>query len=137
MASLAVLNNLHTSPTRFPFGVTRGLWNASGSADALPVESTDVFVTTAGVDAMTLATPKGGIYNNTGVPQSIGDPRDDGKVLFIYDTIGHAHTITTSANIINGNKHIATFNGTLGSYIMLEAFNGVWYARETNGVALT
>ena len=58
---------------------------ASGSSDALPKIGL-VFVTTAGVDAMTLATPTAGT--------------DDGKVLTVVDTGGHAHTITTAANKI-------------------------------------
>lgn len=137
MSALKTFVQLLTAPTRFPFGLVQSPVNASGSTDALPVASADVFVTTAGVDAMTLATPSAGLYP-AGVPDSMSpDVRDDGKRLLVYDTTGNAHTITTAANKINGNKHIATFGGTIGDFIVLEAFNGIWYVLSSNGITLS
>lgn len=135
MASLAVLGSGES--TRLPYGLVRGAYVAAGATDALPVRSSEIFVTTAGVNAMTLATPLAGIYSLTAAFQSLGEPRDDGKLLRIVDVGGHAHTITTAANKINSNKHIATFNGTVGSFIEFIAFNGIWYALAASGVALT
>src|SRR5579863_1313144 len=82
----------------------------SGSADALTFPGL-AQVTTAGVNAMTLATPKSG-------PQPVGD---DGKCLVVVDTTGNAHTITVAANIFPNSHHVATFNGTAGSSIELTA----------------
>lgn len=125
-------------PTRLPQGLVENPVVAPGTTDALPVASANVFVTQAGVDAMTLATPKAGVYPaGAANSQLFGEPRDDGKSLLVLDTTGHAHTITTAANIINGSNHIATFNGTVGSWILLMAFNGIWYVIGSSGVALS
>lgn len=101
--------------------------NLVGAADPIPFPGI-VTISTAGVDAATLATPIAG-------PQPAGD---DGKTVTIFDLGGHAHTVTTLANKIVPNKHIATFNATVGSNISLVANNGVWLVEGTpNGVALT
>jgi hypothetical protein len=94
-----------------------------------PISGT-VFFTGAGVDASTLATPVA------------GDPAlggNDGLEISITDTSGKAHTVTTAANKINGNKHILTFDGTIGARIDLKAFNGVWYTdpARTSHIAIT
>jgi hypothetical protein len=97
-----------------------------GAADAIPFPSL-VILNGSGVDAATLASPVVG-------PQPVGD---DGKTITIVDAGGHAHTVTTAANKINGGKHIGTFNGTQGSSVEFQAWNGIWYATLLNGVALT
>ncbi len=114
---------------------------ASGSTDALtggggtlgrgsvPICGT-VFVTAAGVDAMTLATPVAG-------PPSGGSNQNDGLSLTIIDTTGHAHTITTATNKVNGNKKTITFGGTVGNFVELIAFQGVWYVAAFAGVTLS
>lgn len=99
----------------------------TGAADAMPFPGT-VEIASSGVDAIVLATPVAG-------PQPAGD---DGKTIFVYDSGGHAHTITTAANKIINSKHIGTFNGTIGSNITLQAQNGLWVPMGTpSGVALT
>lgn len=93
----------------------------TGSADPLPFPG-NVSLDGTGVDALTLATPIAG-------NQPAGD---DGKSVFVVDTGGHAHTITTAANIISPSHHVATFGGTAGSNIELQARNGVWYPVGTS-----
>ena len=61
----------------------------------------------------------------------------DGTTIFIVDTSGKAHTITTPANKIIGNKHSCTFNGTIGSNITLRAMSGLWVVKSTSGVTVT
>jgi hypothetical protein len=71
--------------------------------------------------AATLAAPIAG-------PTSLGG--QDGVVLVIFnDTPAKAHTITTSANIINGNQSIITMSSTSAtlSSITLMAYNGIWW----------
>lgn len=75
-----------------------------------------------GVDALTLATPVAG-------PQPVGD---DGKMIIVYDSGGHAHTITTAANIIVPSHHLLTFGGTAGSNVVLQAVAGLWYVVGTS-----
>jgi hypothetical protein len=99
----------------------------TGSADALPMEGS-VNLASAGVDALTLATPTAGAIANGG---------DDGRILTVIDTGGHAHTITTAANKINGNKHVATFGGTAYQFAQLIAMNGVWVELASSGITLS
>lgn len=99
----------------------------AGATDALPLEGT-VNVASTGVDALTLATPTAG---------AIGAGGDDGRILRIIDTGGHAHTVTTAANKINGNKHVATFGGTAYSFLELQALGGVWVELASSGITLS
>jgi hypothetical protein len=124
--------------TRFPYGVCKNPVVAGGATDALPVTDADVFVTTAGVNAMTLGTPKAGVYPvGTAVMQALGDVRDDGKRLRIRSTTANAHTITTAANKVNGNKAIITFSGAVTDFVDLEAFNGIWWVCGGSGATLS
>lgn len=94
----------------------------SGSADALTWPSVN-FVTTAGVDGMTLAAPVSGT--------------DNFKTIRVVDAGGHAHTITTSSNGIVPSHHLVTFNGTVGSFVDFQAFNGLWFPLSSNGVTIS
>lgn len=93
-----------------------------------------VFLTYAGVTALTLANPVAGL-------PTVGGAGQDGTTLVITDTTGHAHTLTTGTNGLNGSKHIATFSGTVGASVTLKAFNGSWWlqvgASAAASVALT
>jgi hypothetical protein len=115
------------------FGATvfQGGWqdkvqNASGVSDALTFPAS-VFITTAGVNATTLATPVAG-------GPGVGD---DGKRLLVIDTTGHAHTITTAANKIVLSHSLVTFGGAVGASIQFEAFGGVWYPLFATGVSIS
>jgi hypothetical protein len=125
-------------PTRFPYGVHKNPVLAPGATDALPVSDADVFVTRAGVNAMTLGTPLAGDYPvGTAVMQALGNPRDDGIRLRVVSTTAFAHTITTAANKINGNKLTATFAAAVGNWIEFEALGGIWYVTGSLGITLT
>lgn len=102
--------------------VLRAVTTLSGSADALAFGS-DNFITTAGVDATTLATP---------TPTT-----DDGKTVRVTDAGGHAHTITTASNKIVPSHHLVTFGGTAGAWIEFEAYQGLWYPRANFGVTIS
>lgn len=131
MGSLATLGSGFT--THFPYGVVQNPVVAAGSADALPVRSGEVFVTKAGVDAMTLALPTAGDYPS-GVANSIGNPRDDGKELLIVSTTAFAHTITTPATGVNKTLHLLTFAGAVGNWVKIKAFAATWYVIGSSGV---
>lgn len=103
-------------------GLQEKVTNASGSTDAIGFPGA-TYITTAGVDATTLATPTAGT--------------DDGKRILVVDTGGHAHTITAAANVIVPSHHLVTFNGTVGSWIELEAFNALWYPLGNSGVTIS
>lgn len=95
----------------------------SGATDAIPVNAGTVVVTSAGVDAMTLATPVAGT--------------NDGLELTVISAGAHAHTITTAANKINGADDTATFAAAAGNSITLVAYGGIWYAKNLTGVTLS
>jgi hypothetical protein len=122
--------------TRLPYGIDMGIWAAAGLTDAIPVRTGNIAVTGAAIDAMTLATPVAGFGYGL-IAEGLGEPKDDGKILLIFSTGAYAHTLTTAANKINGNKHIATFGGAVGDYIRLIAYNGIWYVLDSNGVTLS
>jgi hypothetical protein len=87
-------------------------------AGAIAFTHGKIVITAAGVAALTLAAPVAGSPANGG---------NDGQELKILDQSGHAHTITTPANGINGNHHIATSGATPGDSVTLTAYNGAWY----------
>src|ERR1700676_60534 len=64
-----------------------------GSSAAIGINSGVVYITKAGVAAMTLAAP------TAGLPAAGGN---DGQELTIVSTTANAHTVTTPANKING-----------------------------------
>lgn len=98
----------------------------TGSADPIPFPGI-VALSTAGVNATTLATPIAG-------QQPAGD---DGKTLLVYSTTANAHTITTASNKIINSKHLLTFDGNIGSNAWLIAENGVWVPAGLTGVTIT
>lgn len=99
-----------------------------GASGAIAAKEGTVFLTKAGVAAMTLAAPVAGL-------PSVGG--DDGRELTIMDVTGNAHTVTTPAGGINGNKHIATFGAVVGQFGTFVAYNGAWYLAASSGVTLT
>jgi hypothetical protein len=96
--------------------------HAATGAAAIAFTHGKVVVTAAGVAALTLAAPVAGSPANGG---------NDGQSLKIIDTSGHAHTVTTPANGINGVHHILTSAGNVGDDVTLTAYNGVWYVSPT------
>src|ERR1700733_5937467 len=89
----------------------------SATGGAVPIAGRSI-INSTGVDACTLATPV------AGNPAAGGN---DGLEITVVDIGGHAHTVTTAANKINGNKHVATFPGTVGAQVKFVAYNGIWY----------
>ena len=76
-----------------------------------------------GVLAMTLALPTAIV--------------DDGKTVDVLDVTGHAHTITTPANGINGGHTVITMTGAIGNMVTLKAWNGSWYFVSGSGTITT
>ena len=99
----------------------------SSATSSVPICGTS-FIETAGVDACTLATPV------AGAPSSGGN---DGLSITIFDNSAHAHTVTTAANVIVPSHHVATFNGTQGSFVTLVARNGKWLVEASSGVVMS
>jgi hypothetical protein len=98
------------------------------AAGAIPVSSGTHSINGSGALAMTLAAPVAGSRESGG---------DDGKKLHIVAGTAQAHTVTTPANKINGNKLTATFAAAVGNGIELVANNGVWMVRSSVGITLS
>jgi hypothetical protein len=97
-----------------------------GTTDAIPFPG-NIVVNSAGVNAMTLATPLAG-------PQPRGD---DGKSIFVVAGNAAAHTITTATNGIINSKHLCTWTAAIGNCIELRAYNGTWVPVASTGVTIT
>lgn len=104
----------------------------AGVADAIPAHIAGrYYVSSAGVDAMTIAAPNPG-DSSTGA--------DDGKEIEIISQRASAHTITfTGSTAQDGAGHVltATFAAQLGASIRLQAFNGKWIVKALQGVTMT
>jgi hypothetical protein len=102
---------------------------------AISISHGTVVLQSTSVLAMTLAASQSGA--NAGYVSGSLLVQKDGEELLIVDAGGAAHTITTPSNVINGNKHIATFGGTVGSFLRLVAIAGIYYVTGNSGVTLT
>ena len=116
-----------TSPdasTNLGMGETKNVevHSGTGGAGVIGITSGKVIITDSGAALLTLALPTAGSKASGG---------NDGDRLTIYTTTAHAHTVTTPANGINGNKLTATF-AAVSDRVELEAFNGVWYTVNNN-----
>lgn len=101
------------------------------SADgAIGIKEGTAVITKGTAAALTIAAPVAGL-------PSAATPGDDGKVLRIVSTTAAAHTVTTPANKLNGNKLTATFAAAAGDGITLIAYQGVWYVHSNNGITLS
>jgi hypothetical protein len=101
--------------------------SAVASADgAIGLKSGTVFVTKAGVCAMTLADPVATL--------------DDGKTLSVVSVTANAHTLSNAAGSgFNGGgaaSDVGTFGGAKGDNIRVVAYQGVWYVERTVNVTL-
>jgi hypothetical protein len=98
---------------------------ASGDG-AITVKSGVVFVTKAGVCAMTLANPTATV--------------DDGNELVVISVTANAHTLSNFGGAgFNGGgtgTDIGTFGGAKGDGIVLRAYQGVWYIVTKTNITL-
>lgn len=90
---------------------------AMAASGAITAKSGTVYLTKAGVGAMTIADPTA--------------TTDDGKVLNIVSTTANAHTISNAAgsgfNEAGGSGDIGTLGGAIGDNLCITAYQGKWY----------
>lgn len=96
------------------------------SADgAIAIKSSTVFITKAGVCAMTL-----------GIPTTA---QNGTRIVFIATTAS-AHTLTVATigiNALDGSGDVATWTAAVGNNITIVAYGGEWWTEGTpRGVAL-
>lgn len=99
------------------------------ASGALPVAEGRFILSAASVLAVTVALP------NAETVQGVAY-QDGTKMEFISST-AEAHTITTPANGINGNKETVTFGGAVGDLVTLVAVNGIWLVTASVGTTLS
>ena len=96
------------------------------AAIAIPASSRTIAITKAGVCALTLADPTAGTHN--------------GLRLTIIATTAHAHTVSNAAgsgfNGAGAAGDVATFGGAIGDNMVVEAYQGKWYAVSLRNVTL-
>jgi hypothetical protein len=100
----------------------------TGTADAIPFPGLVILNGASAEVNAPLATPVAGQQPYTG---------DDGKCITIIDNAGKAHTVQTAVNKIVNNKRTLTWNGTVGSFVELQAWNGIWYVLASSGVTVS
>jgi len=98
----------------------------AGAADAInPHVNANYIVTTAGVDAMTLAAPTTGI--------------DDGVEIFVSSNTANAHTLTATGLLQTGAAavNLATFAAQKGAGVRLKAFQAKWNVVHQIGITFS
>lgn len=114
----AVAGNLAVTGTLTATGaISAPLAIALGSADgAITLKNGVVFITKAGVAALTLADPT--------------DVTDDGKVLNFISKTANAHTVTIAGGL-NGagsGADVGTFGAAVGNRFSVIAHGGKWHS---------
>jgi hypothetical protein len=99
----------------------------SGLTDQIAFPGLAAFLGNSAADAALLNAPLAG-------DQPLNS---DGQTIILVDLVGFAHTVTTPANKIVNSKHILTWNGTIGSYAILKAMNGLWVPIGLSGVTVS
>jgi hypothetical protein len=64
-------------------------------------------------------------------------PADDGKKLSIISKTAFAHVVTSAGGYFGGANHTATFGGTIGDGLHLEAIAGKWYELPSTNITLS
>ncbi len=96
----------------------------AGGAIAIPAYSETIYITAASAAALTLADPTPTTH--------------DGVRLTIIAATAAAHTVSNAAGSgFNGGGSgaaLATFGGTIGDCLAIEAYGGAWYVLRSTGV---
>ncbi len=98
----------------------------TGATDPIPPHKPgNYIVTTAGVDAMTLAAPTAGI--------------DDGLCILVCSGSANAHTLTATGLLATGaaGTGLLTFAAFSGANCLLRAYNAKWQLISSNGITVT
>lgn len=129
MPNTYVLRRFHSKQADLPR--KQVLASADGAIDISLKNFPDTVLITKGTAcALTLAAP------TAGVPAKGGH---DGMRITIYSTTAAAHTVTnTSPGFNNGStaSDVGTFGAAIGNYLVVEAYNGIWYTVGNLNVTL-
>jgi len=128
----------------FTIGVVPAYMNTGGNVNSLDFQgpSQDAIAQTiTGDGAITAKQGTVLLSKGTAGAITIADPIagvDDGKLLRVVTLTAAAHVITDSTSGFNakGSSGTATFTAAIGNAVLLEAYNGFWYAVAKTGVAI-
>jgi hypothetical protein len=130
-ATLDVLQENPSNVDRTEAGVIAmqtksGVRRLAAADGAITPAAGEVFLTKAGVNAMTLAAPSTAL---------------NGARLVIMSTTANAHTVTATDlihdGVTGGAKDLATFGAFPGASLELMAYAGAWYVVSKNVVTIT
>ena len=120
VSNYALVSPVYTLPRA---GVIAGVYGASG---AVTIRNGIVFITKAGVAALTIADPTSGTH--------------DGLVMRFQSTTAQAHTLDNSAgsgfNAGGGATDVGTWGGAKGDGMEITAYGGKWYVNYLRNVTL-
>lgn len=114
----AVVGNVTGNVT----GAVQNTVEAASTNGAVAIASKTVYLTKAGVAAMTLATPTATTH--------------DGIRITFIATTANAHTVTCPAGKLQGSA-VGTFGGAVGDTMTVEAYQGIWYILTKTNVTLS
>jgi len=116
--------------------ITATLTPPSGVASGVSPSDAVTHATASG--AIPVVTGAYGLGSGAALAMLLATPTNlqDGTQLFIAAETAHAHTVTTAANKINGNKDTVTF-AAVGDCVTLEAMGGIWIVRNLMGATLS
>ncbi len=124
------LASAHNTLAPVTYGITSDFTNAASATEAssasqysygvsgaitIPVVNQTIYLTKAGVAAMTLSDPA----------------KDQTNTVVFVSLTANAHTITYSTGFYGGTGTVATFPSTIGACFTIVARNGVWNAVAT------
>jgi len=124
-ANVSVVGTLDVTGAVAFSGDTQRQRQVASANGAITIKDGFVFLTKAGVAAMTLADP------TAGLPAAGGD---DGKELTFVSTTAQAHTVTIAGGLngVGASADVGTFGGAIGDRFSVVAYNGKWYASGVN-----
>lgn len=123
----AVTGNVTGNVTGDLTGAVRGVVEAAAASAAIAIDkSKTIYITKAGVAALTLVDPTATTH--------------DGIRLTFMSASANAHTLDNSAGSgFNGGgagADVGTFGAAVGNMIEVEAYQGVWYVLNNVNVTL-
>lgn len=123
--------------------IASGSVAVTATSDDLTLNGTDpVFVLAAADGAITAKTGVVLITKGSAAALTLAAPTavtDDGKELEIVSTTAFAHTVTNAApgfNNAGAAGDVATYGAAAGNSMNVVAYNGIWFAKNLQGVTL-
>ncbi len=100
-----------------------GVVQVASASGAVTIKESTVYITKAGVAALTIADPTTGVA--------------DGTTMVFISTTTNAHTLTFTTGPNGTSTHLATFGGAKGDGLTITAYAANWYIVTKTNVNLS